>query len=224
MNFYKRSLSGKEYLKILNFNFTKKFILENSGMLIGDKALYRQIKIYEILLRTKKVKGDIIEFGIWNGNNLIFIKKIADYFNLKKNIFGFDNFEGFPNPAKLKKTKKGRYTGNPKEIRKILKFFKLNNIKIFNDDIMNLINYKNQFKKVSFIYIDCNIYEPVKIILEQLAKKLSKGGIIAFDEAQHSTDKGEKKALIEFYKKNNKKFILKFLKKNYQPDALLIKK
>ena len=55
-------------------------------------------------------------------------------------------------------------------------------------------------------------------------KKLSKGGVIAFDEAQHSTDKGEKKALIEFYKKNNKKFILKFLKKNYQPDALLIKK
>ena len=64
MNFYKRSLSGKEYSKILDFNFTKKFILENSGMLIGDKALYRQIKIYEILQRTKKVKCDIIEFGI----------------------------------------------------------------------------------------------------------------------------------------------------------------
>ena len=64
----------------------------------------------------------------------------------------------------------------------------------------------------------------MKTILEQLSKKLSKGGVIAFDEAQHPIDKGEKKALIEFYRKNNKRFTLKFLKKNYQPDALLIKK
>ncbi len=224
MNFFNSRLTSKNYFKILNNNFTKKFILENSGMLIGDKALYRQIKIYQILEKTKKVKGDIIEFGIWNGNNLFTIKKIVDYFNLKKKVFGFDNFEGFPNPVKLKKSKKGRYEGNPKKIQKIIKFFNLKNIKIFNDDIMNLNKYKNQFKKISFIYIDCNIYEPVKTILEQLSKKLSKGGVIAFDEAQHPIDKGEKKALIEFYRKNNKRFILKFLKKNYQPDALLIKK
>ena len=46
--------------------------------------MYRLMKISEILDKTKKVPGDIIEFGIWNGNNLFTIKKIVDYYNLKK--------------------------------------------------------------------------------------------------------------------------------------------
>ena len=224
MNFYKNKITGKEYSKLLKFGFSNKFILENSGLLIGNKAFYRQIKILEIIEKTRKVKGDIIEFGIWNGNNLITIKKILDYFKINKKVFGYDNFKGFPNPAKLKKQKKGKYIGNPNTIKKIISFFKLKNIEIFNDDIMNLIKYKKKFKKISFIYIDCNIFAPVKNILDELGKKVAKGGVIAFDEAQHKTDKGEKKAMINFYKKNKKNFTLKYLNKNYQPDALLIRK
>ena len=53
-------------------------------MLLGNKSFYRFLKLSEILLKTKNVKGDIIEFGIWNGNNLFTIKKISDYYDLKK--------------------------------------------------------------------------------------------------------------------------------------------
>ena len=42
----------------------------------------------------KHVKGDIIEFGVWNGNNLLSMKKIIDYLNIKKNIYGYDWFKG----------------------------------------------------------------------------------------------------------------------------------
>tara|TARA_X000000368_G_C23032350_1_gene713136 strand:+ start:788 stop:1462 length:675 start_codon:yes stop_codon:yes gene_type:complete len=224
MNFFKNKLTGKKYSKLLKFGFSNKFILENSGLLAGNKAFYRQMKIFEIIKKTHKVKGDIIEFGIWNGNNLITIKKILDYLRINKKVFGYDNFKGFPNPSKLKNQKKGKYIGNPNTIKKIISFFKLKNIEIFNDDIMSLIKYKKKFKKISFIYIDCNIYTPVKNILDQLGKKVAKGGIVAFDEAQHETDKGERMAMLNFYKKNKKNFTLKYLKKNYQPDALLIRK
>ena len=44
MNFYKNKITGKEYSKLLKFGFSNKFILENSGLLIGNKAFYRQIK------------------------------------------------------------------------------------------------------------------------------------------------------------------------------------
>tara|TARA_B100001093_G_C26837643_1_gene1019085 strand:+ start:537 stop:1214 length:678 start_codon:yes stop_codon:yes gene_type:complete len=224
MNFFSNNLSSEKYLKILKNNFSKKFILQNSGMLIGDKALYRQIKILEIIEKTRKIKGDIIEFGIWNGNNLFFIKKIIDYYRLKKKVIGFDNFSGFPNPAKLKKSKKGKYIGKPELIKKIIKFFNIRNIDIVNDDIMNLQKYSKKFKKISLIYIDCNVYEPVKKILETLDNKILKGGIIAFDEAQNSKNKDENKAMKQFYNKNKKKYQLIKLKKNYQPDAILIKK
>ena len=70
MSFYNNKLNSKKYFKILDNNFSKKFILENLGMLIGDKSMHRLMKLSEILTETKNVKGDIIEFGIWNGNNL----------------------------------------------------------------------------------------------------------------------------------------------------------
>ena len=96
-------------------------------MLIGSKSMYRLLKLSEILYKVKSVKGDIIEFGIWNGNNLFTIKKIIDYHDIKKKIFGFDNFSGFPNPQKLKKKTKGKYIGRPQLIKKIISFFKLKN-------------------------------------------------------------------------------------------------
>ena len=224
MNFFGNNLSSKNYLNILKNSFSKKFILQNSGMLIGDKALYRQIKILEIIEKTKKIRGDIIEFGIWNGNNLFFIKKVVDYYKLKKMVIGYDNFSGFPNPAKLKKSKKGKYIGKPELIKKMIKFFNIKNINIINDDIMNLEKYSKKFKNISFIYIDCNVYKPVIKILETLDNKILKGGIIAFDEAQNSHNKDENRAMTEFLGRRKKKYKLIKLKKNYQPDAILIKK
>jgi hypothetical protein len=216
MNFYNNTLKGRKYLNIINKDkrfFTKKFILNNPGMLVGDKSFFRFLKLFELFESQKNVKGDIVEFGIWNGNNLFTIKKIIDFLKQKKNIIGFDNFSGFPNPQSLKNNKKGKYIGRPELINYIKKFFNFKNILIINDDILNLDKYSKKFKKISFIYIDCNIYEPVKKILETLDKKISKGGIIAFDEGLDSNNKGEGKAMLEFYKKNKKKYKVIKIKK-----------
>tara|TARA_B110000967_G_C18898139_1_gene572373 strand:+ start:4125 stop:4808 length:684 start_codon:yes stop_codon:yes gene_type:complete len=227
MNFFNNILKGKKYLNIINKDkklFSKNFILNNPGMLMGDKSFFRVLKLFELLKSQKKVKGDIVEFGIWNGNNLFTIKKIIDFLGQKKNIIGYDNFSGFPNPQSQKKNKKGKYIGRPALISYIKNFFNFKNILIINDDILNLEKYHKNYKKISFIYIDCNIYEPVKKILETLDKKISKGGIIAFDEGLDSNNKGEGKALLEFYKKNKNRYKIVKIKKNYQPDVLLIRK
>ena len=224
MSFFKNNLTSKKYFEILKNNFSKRFILENFGMLLGDKSFYRFLKLSEILQKMKNVKGDIIEFGIWNGNNLFTIKKISDYYDLKKKIYGFDNFSGFPNPPKFKKKKTGKYIGKPKLIKKMIKFFNLQKIFIVNDDIMNLPKYRKKFDKISFIYIDCNVFKVVDMILNELSHKISKGGVIAFDEARNKFNKDEGKAMMKFYMKNKKNYKLLRLNANYQPDAILIKK
>ena len=224
MSFFKNNLTSKKYFEILKNNFSKRFILENFGMLLGNKSFYRFLKLSEILLKTKNVKGDIIEFGIWNGNNLFTIKKISDYYDFKKKIYGFDNFSGFPNPPKFKKKKTGKYIGKPKLIKKMIKFFNLQKIFIVNDDIMNLPKYRKKFNKISFIYIDCNVFKVVDMILNELSHKISKGGVIAFDEARNKFNKDEGKAMMKFYMKNKKNYKLLRLNANYQPDAILIKK
>tara|TARA_Y100000816_G_scaffold81264_2_gene55630 strand:- start:384 stop:1058 length:675 start_codon:yes stop_codon:yes gene_type:complete len=224
MSFFKNNLTSKKYFEILKNNFSKRFILENFGMLLGNKSFYRFLKLSEILQKTKNVKGDIIEFGIWNGNNLFTIKKISDYYDFKKKIYGFDNFSGFPNPPKFKKKKTGKYIGKPKLIKKMIKFFNLQKIFIVNDDIMNLPKYRKKFNKISFIYIDCNVFKVVDMILNELSHKISKGGVIAFDEARNKFNKDEGKAMMKFYMKNKKNYKLLRLNANYQPDAILIKK
>ena len=208
MNFYNNKIDYKKYLGVLkNYDkiFSKEFILQNYGLFVGDKSFYRILACYDLLRETKDVKGDVIEFGIWNGNNLFALKKIIDFLNIDKKIYGYDNFLGFPNPLpKYKKAKKGKlgfYTGDPSLINYIKKYYNLKKIKIINDDIMNLRKHSNKFSKLSFIYIDCDVYEPVTKIFEELNYKLSIGGIIAFDEANKSKNSGEARAMNEFYER-----------------------
>ena len=55
MSFFKNNLTSKSISKFKN-NFSKRFILENFGMLLGNKSFYRFLKLSEILLKTKNVK------------------------------------------------------------------------------------------------------------------------------------------------------------------------
>ena len=221
-NFYNNKLTAKRYFNIIkNYKkpFSKTFILKNFGLFVGDKSLFKILKCFELIKQIKNIKGDVVEFGVWNGNNLITMKKIFDYFRIKKNIIGYDNFKGMPTPDKKK-----YFVGEIDLINYIKKFFRLGNIKIIKDDIMNLEKHYKDFPKLSMIYIDCDLYKTTSKILETLSNKLNKKGLIVFDEANFNINKGEGKAAREFYKKNKKKFDKIILKKYYQPDLILRKK
>ena len=51
------------------------------------------IKIIEYL-KKQNIEGDIVECGVWKGGNLICAQAYLNYLNLKKNIIGYDTFEG----------------------------------------------------------------------------------------------------------------------------------
>ena len=106
MNFFSNKLQSKNYRKILknyNKNLSKDFILRNWGTLSGDKSFYRTLKLFQLISKTQKIKGDIVEFGVWNGNNLLTIKKIIDFLKLNKTLYGYDHFQGLKNPNKKDK-------------------------------------------------------------------------------------------------------------------------
>ena len=220
--FYNNKLTAKRYFNIIkNYKkpFSKIFILRNFGLFIGDKSFFKILKCFELIEQIKNIKGDVVEFGVWNGNNLITMKKIFDYFKIKKNIIGYDSFKGMPTPDK-----KNYFVGEMDLINYIKRFFRLGNIKIIKDDIMNLEKHYKDFPKLSMIYIDCDLYKTTSKILETLSDKLNKKGLIVFDEANFNMNKGEGKAAREFYRKNKKKFDKIILKKYYQPDLILRKK
>lgn len=220
-NFYNNKLKRKNYIKVLNnpnFKFSKSFIIQNTGLFIGDKAFYKILKIFEILKKIKNVKGDIIEFGVWNGNNLIAIKKMLDFLRINKRIIGYENFKGMP-----KADKGNLFKGDERLVNYFIKFFNLSNVRIIKDDIMNVKENLRKIPKLSLIYIDCDTYQTTKEILDNLKHKITSKGLIVFDEAILGKG-GEGKAAKDFLKKNKRNFTEVFLKKNYQPDYILQKK
>jgi hypothetical protein len=193
---------------------------------------YESLKYF--LLKTKKVEGDILEFGIGRGRSMIATCYLMHEHNIYKKYFAFDSFEGFGNISdednSYRKPKKKEWAFSPKKefsyniknIKKILSYHIYKNnfkevkmIKGFVEDTLK----KKKFKSISFINLDLCLYSAHKTVLENTFEKLSKYGIIYLNDVILNDNKprfpGAKIATSEFFKnkKNVKKFYCK-LRKN----------
>lgn len=223
-------LKLKKYKKIINlikkFNFNNFELITNYGLFSGDTNLFKTLKIYEILIQTKLIKGDIIEFGIHRGNTSLLIKKILQIFKIKKKLYLFDHFKGLIHYQKkdteISKTLKGKYVGKKKDIQSFVKFFNFNNIKIIDKDATTLTpNFFNKNQKFSLAYFDMDLYLPTIKALNAIDKNISKGGYIVFDEGAKKFW-SERIAIKEFLKENHK-YSKIIIDKNRQPDVILKK-
>ena len=84
----------------LNFSSSHK-----SDLPLGPYFNFIKKKIY-------KIRGDLIEFGVFRGDSIISTALLLKRLGIKKKIYGFDTFEGF-----LKKKHKN---DNPKIFSKSL--------------------------------------------------------------------------------------------------------
>ena len=199
---------------------------------------YDSIKKY--LELVKNVKGDILQFGIGRGRSLIAICHIINEHKFKKNFYAFDSFEGFDfidkKDKSLRKPKKGEWSKSPKNqfkyTPKSIKTILNNHIFISNFKKVKLVKgyventlpkIISKIRSISFINLDLDLYSGHKVVLENTFSKLSKNGIIYFDDIilsdKNPSFPGAKKAFKEFFaNKRIKKYTCK-LRKN-----LVIKK
>ena len=220
-----KAVEYKKIAKIANkYNFDLFNVMTNYGLFSGSNNLFKTIKIIEIVNKISNVKGDIIEFGVWNGNTSLLIKKVIDILQIKKKIYLFDHFMGLNHISSKDKEKfRGMYRGSLPLIKDLIKFFKFKKIEIIEDDAINLDSNYFSGKKFSLVIVDVDLYEPTQKILDSVHKSLSKNGLIIFDEANKDDFPGEKQAMKEFFKKHNKNYKKKILSKLQQPDVMLQK-
>lgn len=186
---------------------------------IGN-VIYWQ-KFFEM---SKNVSGDIVECGIGRGRSMIILCAL-NYFLGKKEggqrrIFGYDSFEGFPEPSiedkSFRNPKKGDWSKSPSGKYDYSKQFitnvlteaniPLNEIHLsltkgfFNESLLN-----HPDEPIAILHVDGDLYESHKSILQILFDRVSKGGIIIFDDVMNDEDyedpfPGSKKAVKEFFK------------------------
>ena len=91
------------------------------------------------------------------------------------------------------------------------------NLKLVKGDVIKTLN-KQGIKKISFVILDLDLYEPTIFVLNNIWDKMSKNGIIFLDN--YKVFKGETKAVDEFIKENN----IKVKKEKFYRDFYFLKK
>ena len=174
-----------EYFK--KYFYTSIFLPEDK---LRDYALKRALK------NDPDEKCLYLEFGVYTGKSTNFFSK-----RLKKNLYGFDSFEGFNEDWLGHSHSEGEFSLN-KQIPKLNSNVLLE-IGWVQETLPNFLK-KNENPKINFVHMDMDTYKTSKFILENIKPYLVDGSIICFDELYNyeGWSVGEFKALTETFKEN----------------------
>ena len=209
------------------------FIFNKDIKVIG-KLLHR-FKYFEL---TKHIAGDIVELGVFKGSGMATFIKFLDVFctHSNKKVIGFDIFnseneimDNFENGDTMQHV----YNKVSKEELSVssidIKLQNINNDKskyiLVEGDVCktteNFVNENPGFR-ISLLYIDLDLNEPVYESLKHLWDRILPGGYIIFDEYEyHKFD--ESNGVDKFLKDFDKKY--EVISTNFMaPSAYLIKK
>jgi hypothetical protein len=178
-------------------DYTKSFDHENNFYLTAQsRRMGRAIAHYELFKKTLKTPGEIVECGVFKGVSLLRFVMFQQLFQHKRTrkIIGFDTFGDFPSTAFeadkveldifIQETGGGK-SSSVEELTAHMANKQFTDYELVKGDIcLTVPEYieKNSNLKISLPNIDTDIYEPAQTIIEYLAPRVVKGGIILFDD------------------------------------------
>jgi len=189
------------------------------------KQMLRNYEIFRDLISTlekNSIKGVFVECGYGYGRSFVILGHFAT--KLKRKIYGFDSFNGFPNVSHIdysyRNPIKGQWAVRTlKESKK-----SISKLGIFeNNEAFELIelifdkNTKNPIpnEKIALLHIDLDLYEGYKYALEIFWDQIQIGGIVLFDEYSDPKWPGATKAVDEFLVSKNLNHQIKEISSKY---------
>ena len=186
--------------------------------------------ILSLIRKTEGINGDIIELGVASGGTTVMMAHFLKQINSKRKIYAYDTFEGYPYEDKFSinaddesKKLKGDDSFSLDFVRdKIKKFNMHDKITLVKGPFEDTLHLEATPKEFSFIFSDSGLYDSTKFSLDFVWVRLSKNGIILFDQYGGGTSDqlkggvGETKAVDEFCAKEK-------LNLELNPEPMLIK-
>lgn len=149
----------------------------------------------EELKKIKTIPGDIVEFGIYRGNNFSFLVKISELIEGSlsgRHKIGFDSFNGFPDSKTMKSscitTDRDHHNSFKDTSVELVesKLFGINNdfVTLIVGDIKDTLPefLKRWPNKIALAICDVDIASTTEFILTKIWKRMSPGGKIYLDE------------------------------------------
>jgi len=170
-------------------------------------ALDRYLYFKDMVEKVQKVEGDIVECGVSIGHGALLFTLFSDYIGTPRIYYGFDSFEGFPDPIHKDGITpiagKGHWANPPDTVFKVLRDGRLGE-EIIRERIRLIKGWFDETLptyegRIALLHLDCDLYESYKISLETFYDKVQPGGIIMFDEYGDTRWPGATKAIDEFF-------------------------
>ena len=130
------------------------------------------------------VKGDYLEFGTLTGSSLNHAINSYKKFHKNQNtyIYTFDSYEGFP--VEIHKIfKSSDYIGNFNKVLKVASKYKnCEVVKGFFKDTLKKLKLRNKIKKISIVFIDCDLAKSSIDVFKFIKPRLSFGSLLIIDD------------------------------------------
>ena len=192
----------KVYKKFKKPDFTMRFKVSNTARVLLFK---------ELLDRTRESSGDIVECGVGWSKTFQMLAILLQLFEPKRKLWGFDSFEGFPEPSMHDQSIRNVQKGELNVMTKSRVLETLRAIGIHPEILERQVSLvegffektlpKAKIEKIVLLHLDVDLYESYKTCLKELYPKVVPGGAIVFDEYADDVKKwpGAKKAIDEFF-------------------------
>lgn len=190
-------------------------------VLLRRQNLKRFLAHAELFKLTLDVPGDIAEVGVFRGLGLMTWANLLESYAVgdrTKIVYGFDNWEGFAALAEqdgqpvdeVQKTAGGFSPARYKaELEAAIRIFDHDRfipwkarIKLIEGQIEETaprFAADNPGVRFSLVHLDCDLYHPTRAALHALWPRLSRGGIMLFDEYGIKDWPGETAAVDEYF-------------------------
>ena len=212
-------------------NDKRKMLLFNQVSEFTMTSFQRICSIIEAIeyISKNNVEGDIVECGVWKGGSMMTAAiSLLENKDHERQLYLYDTFEGMSEPNEsdisinninakeyLDKNKKSNHdiiwayceldevkhnvfkTGYPK-----------NNVHFIKGKVEDTLPF-SKHRKIALLRLDTDWYESTKCELEILFPLLVNGGVLIIDD--YGYWKGCKKAVDEYFEKENIKIFLKVI-------------
>jgi hypothetical protein len=172
----------------------------------------RMWKQFLTKVRDEKIAGDLVEFGVSVGGSLEALIAYSEELGLKFNIYGFDSFEGLPEPSPTLDPpywQKGEFAASYESVSERLKVASRPNLSLVKgwfSDTLARSDLQAKILRVAFARIDCDLYQPAVECLAFLESRLVTGAYLCFDDWMDDPETGETRAFFEFFERTKHKF------------------
>ena len=210
INLLKETVTGPMFVgdNIITWDRNLSFLREDFFIkYINKKEIHVDIKscIWRLYILAyfaelvTSIDGDFLELGVLEGNTVEQIIMKLDFGSLNKEYYLYDLFD-WKDHYKYSPHPELKNEDLYENVCKRFKEYKF--LKVIKGNVNDTLK-DNLPKRIAFAHIDLNHPEPERIAFDLILPKLSKNGVIIFDDYGWWSYSDQKKALDPIAKKNN---------------------